>query len=151
MNNRFMFHCNGCDTERDFETEYGVLIITINKELNRYCKLCRSPRASVPDVFWDGKPEENLADDPRTGKPPVFLSKGHKASYLKERNLQEAGDSVHGAPLSFARMAPTPKVNSREAVLSALKRARGLSHDVRHREYMKIKKEGLHAKEKASR
>jgi len=90
-------------------------------------------------VYWDGKPEENLADDPVTGQPPVFFSKGHKAAYLKSRGIVEAGDRVHGAP---AMTSTPPKLDSRHEVRMALKKVSEMGRDVRRQEYLRIIKEG---------
>ena len=74
------FFCDGCNKDRDFDREYGLFIATANKEIKRICKLCRKPQTSFPDVYWDGKPEEGLADDPLTGKPRVFFRKARRPS-----------------------------------------------------------------------
>ncbi len=106
------------------------------------CDRCgASPTQGVPDVYWDGKPEENLADDPVTGKPRVFLSKGHKAAYLKERGLMEAGDRVRGAPYMPGIPA---KTDSKHEVRMALKQVREMGQDVRRQAYLRIIKEGQH-------
>lgn len=103
----------------------------------RCCDQCGNvSNQAVPDVYWDGKPEENLADDPVTGKPVVFLSKGHKAAYLKERGIMEAGDRHHGAPIGFN--ADARKVDSKHEVQMALKKVREMGKDRRRQEYLKI-------------
>lgn len=105
------------------------------------CDGCGLAGASqVYDVYWDGKPEENLADDPITGKPREFLSKGHKAKYLKERGLVEAGDRVHGAPLSTVNV--SRGTDSKTQVRLALKHVREMGQDVRRQEFLRITKEG---------
>lgn len=133
------FFCNGCLKDRDFSTEYGILIITCDKEMFRYCKECRKPKTFVPDVYWDGKPEENLADDPHTGKPPVFLSKAHKAAYLQEHGLREAGDRYHGAP--FTSINQGQKVDTRHEVRKALQQVKQMGKEYRKQEYQRIMKE----------
>jgi hypothetical protein len=112
--------------------------------LERFCRWCVSGTVSDPDVFWDGKPEENLADDPVTGKPRVFISKGQKAAYLKDHGLMEAGDSVHGAPVMFHRE-HSRKPDSRHETLMAIKKIKEMGQDVRRQEYLRIKKEGQRA------
>jgi hypothetical protein len=91
-------------------------------------------------VYWDGKPEENLADGP-DGKPMVFLSRGQKAAYLKAKGLQEAGDRYHGAPISFHRNQERKVVDSRHEVRMALKKVQGMGRDNRRQQYLKILKE----------
>lgn len=132
------FDCFGCNQSRDFDKDFSILIIDVKKNSKRFCKECRSPRNFVPDVYFDGKPEENLADDPNTGKPRVFLSKGQKASYLKERGLMEAGDKVHGAPYSFSQNQNRVVVDSKDEVFKSIKKVREMGRDARRREYLKI-------------
>lgn len=134
------FFCNSCEQDRDFFLDYGILIISDNKTVQRICRICRAPKAAMPDVYWDGKPEENLADDPATGKPRVFASKHEKASYLKERGLVESGDTVHGAPLFVSKQAQ-PKIDTRAHVKMVLKRVKEMGRDVRRQAYLKIMKE----------
>lgn len=63
------------------------------------------PSTTIPDLYFKpGVPEENLPDDPKTGKPPVFYSKREMAAFLKERGLVQVRDKEHGAfsvPQSF--------------------------------------------------
>lgn len=136
-----IFFCNGCEKDRDFDRDYGVLIITVRDGIKRICRFCQRPKAFVPDVFWDGKPEENLANDPVTGKPRVFSSAGEKSTYLKERGLMEAGDRVHGAPVMFHQQQPK-KPDTRHEVKLALKKVREMGIDNRRQEYLRITKEG---------
>lgn len=135
------FYCNGCEEEKDFDHFKMMRLSADHKKVTRLCTGCRSGTAFVPDVYFDGKPEENLADDPATGKPRVFLSKGHKASYLKERGIVEAGDRVHGAPIMSSEN-QTRKSGSRHEAMMALKRVREMGIDVRRQEFLKIRKEG---------
>lgn len=67
-----------------------------------FCNNCESkPLTSnnlEPDVYFKpGVPEENLPDDPRTGKAPVFYSKREMADYLKKHKLVQIRDKHHGA------------------------------------------------------
>lgn len=94
----------------------------------------------VPDVFWDGKPEVNLADMP-DGSPRVFGGKVEKALYLKERGISEVGDSHHGAPWKPGGPAP---VNGREMARKALAEVRKMGREYRKQEYQRIVKEGHH-------
>lgn len=137
------FYCDSCIQNKPLH-ELSILIIRkweASGKVYRYCKSCRSTKAAVPDVFWDGKPEENLADDPVTGQPRVFSSKAEKSAYLKERGIMEAGDRVHGAPLMVSQQEP-PKKDSRPDVMMALKQVKEMGQDVRRQEYLRIVKEG---------
>ncbi len=134
------FYCNGCDQQRDFFLEYGMLVIAPKEGIKRYCRECRRPRAAVPDVYFDGKPEENLADGP-DGKPRVFASRGEKAAYLQSRGIMEAGDRVHGAPVEIAKNQER-RIDSRHEVQMALKKVREMGSFNRRQEYLKITKEG---------
>lgn len=136
------FVCDSCGKNRDFMTEYGIAVITAHQEYKRYCRICRAPQSAVPDVYWDGKPEENLADDPNTGKPRIFASKREKAEYLRSRGIMEAGDRVHGAPIMVSKSQEIKPHDSRHEVMMALKRVKEMGRDVRRQEYLKIKKEG---------
>lgn len=132
------FICNGCDKE---QTNFARGVISAKgAEYMRFCSSCIKPRVGVPDVYWDGKPEENLADDPATGKPRVFASPGEKASYLKSRGIMEAGDRVHGAPPETWKNG-TQRTNSRHEVQMALKKVREMGRDNRRQEFLKITKE----------
>jgi len=133
------FFCNGCEKELPFK-DLVFSVITDKEGIKRYCRECRSPKSVVHDVYWDGKPEENLADDPRTGRPIVFSSKGEKAAYLRQRGIVEAGDRVHGAPVSLS--SHNPKLDSRDAVKKALAHVKRMGIDNRRQEYLRIKKEG---------
>jgi hypothetical protein len=105
-----------------------------------YCDRCGEVSSvAAPDVFWDGKEEHGLADDPATGRPRVFGSKGEKARYLRERNLSEAGDRVNGAPPSAASLE-----SGRDRGMSAEQALRIVSQmgrDVRRQEFNRIMKE----------
>lgn len=134
------FFCNGCNRDTHFDN-LKRSVITIKNEMLRYCRACCTSTTAVPDVYWDGKPEVNLADDPTTGKPRVFSSKGEKAAYLKERGLIEAGDRKHGAPIEMARE-KEERTSSRDEVRKTLQHIRNMGQDVRRQQYLKIMKEG---------
>lgn len=138
------FLCNGCGQNRDFDREYGILIIDGKNSLQRFCRICQRPQVGMPDVYFDGKPEENLADDPATGKPRTFASKFEKAAYLKAHGLQEAGDRIHGAPLMLSRTSEEGDKSdkSRHDVKMALKRVKEMGIDNRRQEFLRIQKEG---------
>jgi len=133
------FFCNGCEQEKDDEDMVYVSTINFGKDLIRFCKGCRNVSVSFPDVYWDGKPEENLADDPLTGRPRVFSSKGEKAAYLKEKGLREAGDRVNG---SYILNKHVPReTNDRHEVRTALKKVRDMGIDVRRQAFLKLMKQ----------
>lgn len=111
------------------------------KKISRICRICRTPKANLPDVFWDGKPEENLADDPVTGKPISFTSKGQKAKYLESKGLREAGDRHRGSDVFYSRM-DQPKTNSKHEIKMALKKIKDMGAIARRQEYLRITKEG---------
>lgn len=134
------FFCNSCETQKDYDAFSLLLIEKWGYGIKRYCKSCRTPSPGVPDVYWDGKPEINLADDEHTGKPRVFLSKGQKAAYLKEKGLSEAGDRIHGAPVQIDNSGP--KVDGRHEVRKALQHVKNMGSDRRRQEYLRIMKEG---------
>lgn len=126
--------CGGCGNGEAFRTRTYA-------NGDEYCDRCGSVQTPwVPDVFWDGRPEINLADGP-DGKPRVFGSKGEKALYLRERGISEAGDSHHGAPWKPTGPAP---VNGREEVRKALAEVRKMSPDYRRQKYLQMLKGGAH-------
>lgn len=134
------FFCNSCEKDKDYSSFSLLLIEKWGEGIKRYCRECRTPKAGVPDVFWDGKPEPNLAND-ENGNERVFFSKGQKAAYLKERGLQEAGDRVHGAPVMFHQN-QNKRIDTRPQVQEALRKVMQMSPSARHREYQRIKREG---------
>lgn len=95
------FFCSGCSKDRSFEKELA-LVVAVDRatELTHYCKDCRSPKASTPDVYFDTSKGSNQTDpnlcDRYTGPIP-FSSKREKAAILKRLRLREDGDKVHGA------------------------------------------------------
>lgn len=133
-----IFFCNGCQKEKDFK-ECKFWLCIDKEPIKRFCRHCKSGTVEFADVYWDGKPEINLADDPLTGQPRVFLSKGQKASYLKERGLREAGDRIHGAPIEMTKV--ERKYDSRHDVKMAIKQVKEMGKDVRRQAYLKILKE----------
>jgi hypothetical protein len=147
MERELTFYCNGCSSYCNFKKDFIFHMINhITGEEIRLCKSCRKPKATVHDVYFDGRPEENLADDPRTGKPRIFSSKAEKAAYLKSRDLVEGGDRVHGAPYDPLK-APKPRPNSLHETRMALKYVREMGRDVRHQEFLKLKHEAQKAQE----
>jgi len=107
-----------------------------------WCDTCSSSSGSgVPDVYWDGKPETNLVDD--HGQPMQFISKGHKARWLKEKGLSEAGDRVRGGTAFdgvFEKKRPD-KDKSREEVRQAIRMVREMGKDRRRSEIQKLLKQ----------
>lgn len=115
------------------------------REYYEYCNACGDAGpVYVPDVFWDGKPEENLADG-ADGKPVTFLSRRHKAMYLEERGIYEAGDRFGGAP--FTGIATKEKKNpfSKDSVAKARKQVDEMGRDVRRQKVLEIIKKAQEA------
>jgi hypothetical protein len=109
------------------------------REYVEYCNSCGAVGAgSSVDVFWDGKAEHGLPDDPKTGQPRVFGSKSEKAAFLKENYLVEAGDRVHGSTIHQTRGNDERKESSRAVVEEALRHVRSMGKDYRRQEYLKI-------------
>ena len=135
-------NCIGCGNQEAVFVRAGFFKNeNEQRQFFEYCNKCGSAGSVLaPDVYWDGKPEENLADDPATGKPRVFLSKGQKARYLQERGLMEVGDPVHGAPVSLAQQKQA--TNHREQVKAALAHVKQMGKDYKRQEYLRIVKEG---------
>lgn len=134
------FFCNGCCVEKDF-AECRIWVAPDKGEIQRFCKDCKNGSATVHDVYFDGKPEENLADDPITGRPRVFSGRSEKAYYLKERGLREAGDRVHGAPVVIHQN-QNRRVDTKVEVQKALRQVKEMGQDVRRQAYLKVMKEG---------
>lgn len=116
------------------------------KEGRRYVEFCERCgdllTLSFSDVYWDGKPEPCLADDPRTGQPRVFLSRAQKAQYLKENGLREAGDRVRGAPKHYdhSNSHPVDRAANREAARKALAEVRKMGAQYRRDKFLEIKR-----------
>lgn len=120
-----------------FKNEAGA------REPYEYCEKCGDVgHVVLHDVFWDGKPEENLADGP-DGKPIVFISRGQKARYLKERGICEAGDRFHGAPVSTVggRDKAADRRKWHTQVIEARKKVESMGRDVRRQALLKVIKE----------
>lgn len=132
--------CDGCSHDVNF-SEFRLWVCPEKGGMLRYCKGCRYGTTSFPDVYFDNKPEINLADDPITGKPREFLSRGQKAAYLKEKGIREAGDRYHGAPYQFSQNQEKKRVDTKHEVQMALKKVREMGKYRRHQEYLKLMKE----------
>ena len=93
--------CGGCGNQEAYRTVSGVGWEVCNK-----CDTSLSTCGNLePDVYCKvGEPEDNLPDDPRTGKQPVFNSKREMADFLKARKLVQVRDRERGGvsiPPSF--------------------------------------------------
>ena len=117
------------------------------RERYEFCDECGdfgSSGGGVADVFWDGSPEHGLADDPKTGQPITFSSRGEKARYLKEHHLRESGDRVHGSAIHQARSSEdegSRRIEARASAERALATVRAMGRDFRRQEYLKVLKE----------
>lgn len=126
--------CNGCGNPNAYRTFTAGSF--------EACNSCGNVgKVGMADVYWDGTPEHGLADDPRTGKPLVFGSKGEKAAYLKSKGLIEAGDKIHGAKPCITERRPQQE-NSRETALRAIQTVKSMGRDYRREKFMEIMKKG---------
>ena len=122
--------CDGCGNKHAHR-------IRIYEDRTCICDACgMGANTPVYDVYWDGKPEHGLADDPATGKPRVFTSKAEKAMYLREKGLVEMGDRVKGAHLGVAGRRQKP--DSRETVREALNEVRSWGREYRHQKFLEV-------------
>lgn len=103
------------------------------------CDKCGASEIYFPDIFWDGRPEENLADG-ADGKPVTFLSRSHKARYLADRGIREAGDTVHGAPFTslVSRDKEQKKRDNMHAIGEARRKVEQMGKDVRRQALLKV-------------
>lgn len=104
-----------------------------------WCNVCTATTAySIPDVYWDGKVESNLAD--AHGNPAVFTSKRDKARFLKEKGLSEVGDRVRGGTaFDHVFEKKTPDVKAiRQEVRESFQMVRQMGPDRRRAEINKI-------------
>lgn len=133
--------CDGCGTEDAFRVR--AVWDKYLQEKIECCDRCgNAGAAGLPDVYWDGKPEHGLADDPVTGQPRVFSSKREKAQYLRDRNLVEAGDRVRGSHVTAGSQ--DVSVGSRghsDVARRALHKVSQMGRDFRRQEYLRIVKE----------
>jgi len=88
--------CRTCGNQN----AYVVRTVFQESELLDFCDSCS--RISVswdPDVYLPkiGHKFENLCD--KMGNPIEIRSKRHKAEIMREQNVSEAGDRIHGAPI----------------------------------------------------
>ena len=136
--------CNGCGSQTATQLRTGFFTNEQGeRERYEYCNQCSDVSgASLPDVFWDGKPEINLADDPTTGKPRVFASKFEKARYLKERGLMEAGGGYHGCRTS---MPPVQEKKTGPTAAEARAKVAQMGKAYKREQVWKIIKEYNHA------
>ena len=132
--------CLGCGNDKAYCTN------TVLYEKGRSIEVCdRCGNAEfcvVPDVYVDGKPDENLPDDPRTGNAPIFSSKLEKALYLRQHHLVEYRGREHGGPAIPREVPSYSREQGRHEALKALHRVKQMGRDVRRQEYLKIVKEG---------
>lgn len=111
--------CAGCGNQKAYYTQQSG-------EDPEMCDLCGASPPSVYDVFLPhiGWKSDQLID--KNGQPVEFLSHGHKARFLKENGLAEAGDRHHGAPLTSMerQMRVQDPAQRRAEVRDAVARAR---------------------------
>ena len=125
--------CETCGEKYPSRRQY------INETGTWICDRCGASALYFPDIFWDGKPEENLADGP-DGKPRTFLSRGQKAQYLKNQGISEAGDKFHGAP--FTTLTSVDKEQKKRDNIRMVQEARHkvdqMGKDVRRQAILKV-------------
>ena len=131
----------GCGNEN--AVHYSARFVKNETGQNVYVESCEkcgdAGNVWLPDVYFDGKPEENLADGP-DGKPRSFASKRDKAIYLKSQGICEAGDTFHGAP--FTSLVSEDRESRRrrikQEVVEARRKVQSMSPEYRHNEFMRI-------------
>ena len=73
----------------------------------------------MPDVFYKSGIDTGLFDE--RGQSLTFFSRRHKASYMREKGIEEAGDRVRGARASPQLYG---KPSDRRAVTEAVEKAK---------------------------
>ena len=134
--------CGGCGNSDASKTQSGfVKSETGQRIFSESCEKCGfTGNVWLPDVYFDGKPEENLADG-QDGKPRVFSSKRDKAIYLKQQGIVEAGDTVRGAPISSMDKSVRKDPFSRERIAESRAQVKKMGVDFRRQEVLRIIKE----------
>lgn len=89
--------CSGCGNKSAFRINIGYCNNEQGEKVkHEICDECGKPSSPwIPDVFFDGKLENNLVD--KQGNKVTFGSKREKAIYLKQNNMNERGDKIHGS------------------------------------------------------
>lgn len=124
-------NCNNCGNTKAYrqvcwheDDEKG------NRVYREVCDRCGSAGSvSVSDVYWDGKPEVNLADDPATGRPRVFGSRGEKARYLKDHGLMQVDGRNHGG-LGYGSSSTVPK-DWKPVIRETIRNVQNMGRDVK--------------------
>lgn len=109
-----------------------------------YCDKCGGVGGSiwVPDVYDYTEPLENLCDR-ETGRPLEFVSRTHKARYMRERNVSEVGDRVHGAAYSIADANKSlDRTAARAEIRQALQRVRQMPPEQKRAMMQRIRERG---------
>lgn len=83
--------CGNCGNQKAFRLFYAYQ--------RNVCDQCGDFKTHVlPDLYLvPGQPEDNLPDDPCTGRAPIFETKRQMAAYLKKHHLIQVRDRDHGA------------------------------------------------------
>ena len=111
--------CDGCGNQKAFAVRRAA-----GKESRWTCNFC-DEIFTLPasyDVFFDGASNPNLCDN--LGNPVEFVSKGHKARWMREHRVQEAGDLVHGARYSPLGEKGNGRRDCKEEVREAVRQAK---------------------------
>ena len=134
--------CGGCGNAEARKTQSGFVKSETGENIySESCEKCGfTGNVWLPDVYFDGKPEENLADG-QDGKPRVFASKRDKAIYLKQNGIIEAGDTLRGAPISSMDTVVRKDPFSKERIAESRAQVKKMGVDVRRQEVLRIIKE----------
>jgi hypothetical protein len=135
MGRRKTIECRACKNDHAIRSrtlyDGGVLIES--------CDRCGDPGFyHFPDVYVDGKPDMNLPDDPKTGKPPVFTSRLDKQRFLKQHKLIEVRGRERGGPSIPSSEPQYDPAKSKHETMMALKHVREMGRDQRRQEYLRI-------------
>lgn len=116
------------------------------RERQECCEACGSAgNVYVPDVYDYTKPLENLCDR-ETGKPLEFISRSHKARYMRERGVSEVGDRIHGAPYSIGDAnKPLDRGRVRAEVREAIQRVKQMPPEQKRAMMRQIRERGQNA------
>lgn len=110
--------CDGCGNTKAFAVRRVAGV-----ENGWTCNFCDEifTLPNIYDVYFDGSDNPNLCDS--RGNPVEFVSKGHKARWMKEHSVQEAGDLVHGAPYTAVGSRQNERRDCKEEVREAVRQA----------------------------
>ena len=104
--------CDGCGNEKAifiktyFDNNYGVDVNgeKIKSQMKEMCEKCGLVvTKGTADVFFRKEYfDQNLGDE-KHPEGQWITSKAHKAKIMREQNVREKGDRVHGSRLDYRR------------------------------------------------